>query len=191
MSSIEGLEELEVFIGLGSNQDSPEHQLIRAVTRLSEELELTRLSACYDSSPFEAPPQPDFLNAVAGFRAANEPEALLTLCKRIEQEHDRTEGAFRGPRTLDLDILLFGKRTVDSAPLRLPHMDLHRRRFVLAPMVEIAPEVKHPVFGLTMRELFDQCEDAGPVRRREAGGACWSMLVARSRLACGRVEPVA
>ena len=151
-------------------------------------MELTRLSSWYWSAPFESPPQPDFLNAVAGFETSLAPEALLDLCHRVEDSRGRTRDTFRGPRTLDLDILLHGETVCVSPRLTIPHADLHRRRFVLAPLVEVAPEIRHPSLGTSVRDLYHRCLDSSRVQPAELSRA-WSEMKSLAREA-NKVEPV-
>jgi len=163
--------------------------VVRAVRELSEAMELARLSSWYWSAPFEAPSQPDFLNAVAAFETNLAPEALLGLCNRVEHSQGRIRDLFRGPRTLDLDILLYADLVHESPTLTIPHVELHRRRFVLAPLCEIAPEIVHPSLGWCVRELYGRCPDPGPVRRVH-GSAEWAQLKAAARAPTNKVEPV-
>jgi 2-amino-4-hydroxy-6-hydroxymethyldihydropteridine diphosphokinase len=110
------------------------------------------------------PPQGPFLNAVAGGETALRPEALLEACLATEREMGRVRAERNGPRTIDVDILLFGGERRDAPRLVIPHPRLHERRFVLAPLAEVAPGLVHPVLGLDVRELLARCPDASAVR---------------------------
>jgi 2-amino-4-hydroxy-6-hydroxymethyldihydropteridine diphosphokinase len=103
------------------------------------------------------------VNAVAEVGFEGEPIELLRILRSIESLHRRKRSGRNAPRTLDLDILLFGARILQSPELTIPHPRLRERRFVLVPMVEIAPEVLDPISGLTMRELLSRCPDESAV----------------------------
>lgn len=120
-------------------------------------------SRFYRTEPVGGPPQPWFVNAVAAVRFSGGPFDLLRACRSIEALHERRRLVPMGPRTLDVDILLFGDGVVATPELTLPHPRLAERRFVLVPMVEIAPDVRDPSSGLTMRELLERCADASLV----------------------------
>ena len=147
------------FIGLGSNLEDPMFQLGEAVRQLRKVVILKGLSRVYRSEPFDAPPQPWFCNAVAHVAFDGSPDALLRLCQSIELAQGREREKACGPRTIDLDVLLAGETVVASGELTIPHSQLHRRRFVLVPMVELAPELVHPILGFSMRELLERCPD--------------------------------
>jgi 2-amino-4-hydroxy-6-hydroxymethyldihydropteridine diphosphokinase len=162
---IRHVEALTAYIGLGSNLGKPEQNLLEAVERLQEAgIEVLRLSNFYWSEPFEAPPQPWFVNAVVSVRSApGSALDLLRICQSIELRAGRERTIAKGPRTLDLDLLLFGDRMIQTAELVVPHRALAHRRFVLVPMVELGPDVVDPRSGLTMRELLGRCTDEGTV----------------------------
>ncbi|HHJ12991.1 MAG TPA: 2-amino-4-hydroxy-6-hydroxymethyldihydropteridine diphosphokinase [Gammaproteobacteria bacterium] len=133
--------ETRAWIGLGSNLDSPLDQVRAALTELAA-LPDTRLAACsrlYRSAPMGPPGQPDYINAVAGVDTGLPPQALLDALQAIERAHGRVRGEHWGPRTLDLDILLYGDLKLDSPRLHLPHPGLLARNFVLVPLAELAP----------------------------------------------------
>jgi 2-amino-4-hydroxy-6-hydroxymethyldihydropteridine diphosphokinase len=105
------------------------------------------------------------LNCVAKLKTEKMPKQLLTAILKIEQGMGRQRLQKKGPRTIDIDILLFGSSVIDSAGLTIPHPSMHERRFVLEPLVEIAPEVRHPVFKRTVRELLEDLPAGQGVRR--------------------------
>jgi 2-amino-4-hydroxy-6-hydroxymethyldihydropteridine diphosphokinase len=109
--------------------------------------------------------QPWFLNTVVEVRTLLEPDALILACLDAEKRAGRVRSTRNGPRPLDIDVLLYGDRIVDSPALKIPHPRYRYRRFVLAPLAEIAPDLSDPVSGLTMAQLLDLCPDPGVVRR--------------------------
>lgn len=164
-----------VFIGLGSNLGDREATLIRALQGLEQRgFRIGAVSSLYLTEPVDAPPQGAFLNAVARGETGLTPEALLDLCQALEAAAGRVRAEHHGPRTLDLDLLLFGELRRDTPRLRLPHPMLHRRRFVLAPLAEIAPDRRHPVLGLTLRELLAECPDTSQVVRHAPAERLWA-----------------
>ncbi len=152
------------FLGLGSNEGDPLRQIESALSELPERgVPVVRSSRLYRTEPVGGPPQDWYVNAVAEVRFEGEPIELLRVCRSIESLHGRKRPGKNAPRTLDLDILLFGARVLASAELTIPHSRLRERRFVLVPMVEIAPDVLDPISGLTMRELLSRCPDQSAV----------------------------
>jgi 2-amino-4-hydroxy-6-hydroxymethyldihydropteridine diphosphokinase len=152
------------FLGLGSNEGDPLRQIERALLELPERgVSLVRASSLYRTAPVGGPPQDWYVNAVAEVEFEGEPMELLRVCRSIESLHGRKRQGKNAPRTLDIDILLFGVRILDSPELTIPHPRLRERRFVLVPMVEIAPDFEDPVSGLTMRELLSRCSDESAV----------------------------
>jgi 2-amino-4-hydroxy-6-hydroxymethyldihydropteridine diphosphokinase len=121
------------------------------------------MSSLYLTEPVDAPPQEWFLNAVAGGETALPPEALLQACLDTERERGRVREVPRGPRTIDLDLLLYGDEVRDAPGLVLPHPRMHERRFVLVPLAEIAPTARHPILGLTAAEMLRLCPDRSQV----------------------------
>jgi 2-amino-4-hydroxy-6-hydroxymethyldihydropteridine diphosphokinase len=107
--------------------------------------------------------QQEFINQVVACETDLPPPALLDLCLRIEQEMGRVRTRDKGPRSIDLDLLLYGDLVLRAEGLNIPHPRLHLRRFVLIPLAEIAPRVIHPVLGLTIVELLARCPDQGLV----------------------------
>jgi 2-amino-4-hydroxy-6-hydroxymethyldihydropteridine diphosphokinase len=135
-----------VFIGLGSNLDNPQQQLTSALAELAAhpDLTLTAQSSLYASKPVGPQDQPDYVNAVAELHTQLSPEALLDVLQHIEKEHNRVRLRHWGERTLDLDILLYGTQTLNTARLIIPHAQMCQRSFVLYPLAEIAPDLTLP-----------------------------------------------
>ena len=131
-----------VYIGLGANLGDPRGQIegaLRALSRLPEN-RLDAVSRLYRTAPVGPRDQPDYVNAVARIETRLTPHELLLQCQAIESAHGRVRDATRwGPRTLDLDILLYDDSTCSEADLKLPHPEMHRRGFVLVPLADIAP----------------------------------------------------
>jgi len=158
-----------VYVGLGSNEGDRESYLVAALEALSliDAVIVLRCSPLFDSAPV-GPPQPRFLNAVVALDCGLGPQRLLAILQRIEQDLGRTRSRGRwGPRPIDLDILLWEGEVVADANLQVPHLELHKRRFALEPLVELAPDVKHPVLGVPVKELLARL-DPQDVRRLSA-----------------------
>jgi 2-amino-4-hydroxy-6-hydroxymethyldihydropteridine diphosphokinase len=156
------------YVGLGSNLDGPAAQVTRAFDELAA-LPDTRLMArspLYMSPPMGPQDQPDFVNAVAALETGLAPQVLLQMLLAIEVRHGRhRDGSHWGPRSLDLDILLYGDLLLDTPALKLPHPGLHERAFVLYPLADIAPELSVPGLG-PVHALLAACVDAR-IRRLE------------------------
>ena len=158
-----------VYIGLGSNLATPIEQLRSALAALAAlpQTGLIAQSSFYSSDPLGPADQPRYVNAVAALDTELSPLALLDALQTIELEQGRTRKAERwGPRTLDLDILLFGERLLDEPRLTVPHYHMHARAFVLYPLAEIAPDLKLPD-GRALTELLGACPYAGLERLSE------------------------
>jgi 2-amino-4-hydroxy-6-hydroxymethyldihydropteridine diphosphokinase len=163
----EGLRGVIAFIGIGSNMRDPVFQCREAVRRLGCEtgIRLVRVSALYRTEPVGKSDQPWFVNAVAEVRSGQRPRVLLETLKRIECEMGRIEGPRWGPRAIDLDLLLYGQEVVAEQGMVIPHPEMHRRRFVLEPLCELASYVVHPAFGVSARGLLDRLQDPARVER--------------------------
>jgi 2-amino-4-hydroxy-6-hydroxymethyldihydropteridine diphosphokinase len=136
-----------------------------ALAQLDVAEKLLAVSALYETQPVDLPDQPWFLNCAAAMETEKTPRELLQLALQIEAAMGRLRMRNKGPRNIDIDIVLFGDRVVDELGLKIPHPALHRRRFVLAPLVEIAPEARHPELGKTARELLAELPGGQTVRR--------------------------
>lgn len=146
------------YIGLGANLVEPVAQLQAAVTALGQlpETELVQVSRFYSSKPMGPQDQPDYVNAVAALNTRLTPLALLHALQQIELAHGRQRKAERwGPRTLDLDILLFGMQQIDHPELTVPHYGMRVREFVLYPLAELAPDLILPD-GVALNSLLQQ-----------------------------------
>jgi len=136
------------YVGLGANLGDRKAALRRAVERLGERVEVTGVSSFRDTEPIGYLDQPRFLNGVARIETELSPRALLDLMLLVERELGRTRNGPRyGPRTIDLDLLLYGEETLHQPGLTVPHPRLHERRFVLEPLVELDPELVVPGRG--------------------------------------------
>jgi 2-amino-4-hydroxy-6-hydroxymethyldihydropteridine diphosphokinase len=153
------------FIGIGSNRGNPADACREAVRNLSAtpEVRLLRCSSLYRTEPVGPHDQSWFINAVAEIRTSLPPRSLFEALKEIERRMGRTEGPKWGPRLIDLDLLLYGQEVVSQGDLLIPHPELHRRRFVLVPLCELASYAIHPAFGVSVRGLMDRLQDQGRV----------------------------
>ena len=156
------------YLALGSNLGEREENLREALRRLEcEKLCVARVSSIYETEPMYVADQPWFLNLVAEVDTDFFPMQLLSRIGRVEQEMGRRRVQPNGPRTIDIDILLYGAFVVSTPKLAIPHPRMTERRFVLEPMVELVPELRHPVLKKSMRELLAamQGSEGSPLRR--------------------------
>lgn len=145
------------YIALGSNIGDREQNLNRAVEmlRFSKNVEVTAVSSYINTAPVGYTEQPDFLNAVAEVRTSLSPYALLKVCRGIETSMKRERIIRWGPRTIDLDILLYGDLIMEDEQLTIPHPRMHERKFVLGPLNEIAPKQVHPIIQQSIHNLYN------------------------------------
>jgi 2-amino-4-hydroxy-6-hydroxymethyldihydropteridine diphosphokinase len=155
----------DAYIGLGSNLDDPEEQLRRAVSSLQQlpDTIIVRVSSFYRTKPVGPEGQPDYINAVVLLHTGLSARQLLEHMQAIENDHGRIRNTRWGPRTLDLDLLLYDSDIIKEDDLTVPHPEMHKRGFVLFPLYEIAPEISIPGYG-PVTDLL-QSVNAGDVEK--------------------------
>ena len=144
-----------VYLSLGSNVGDRVANLKTAIERLGKLGKVVAVSSFCETEPVEFAAQPWFLNCAVELDTEKMPKQLLAAILEIEKEMGRRRTQKKGPRTLDIDILLFGNSIIKMKGLTIPHPAMRERRFVLEPLAEIAPEARHPVFKRSVRELRD------------------------------------
>jgi 2-amino-4-hydroxy-6-hydroxymethyldihydropteridine diphosphokinase len=154
-----------VYLSLGSNLGDRAANLHRALILLGAFGRVATVSSFYETEPIELTAQPWFLNCAVRLETERMPKQLMKNILDLEREMGRRRQQNKGPRNIDIDILLFGSSIVETQGLTIPHPALQKRRFVLEPMAEIAPDVRHPVFKQTIRELRDALPLGQAVRK--------------------------
>ena len=156
------------YLSLGSNLGNREGMLQEALRLLqAPDLRVVRVSPVYETEPMELRDQPWFLNLVAEIETDLLPRQLLARTRKIEKELGRKRKVSKGPRTIDIDILLYGSFVIDTPDLQVPHPRMAERRFVLEPLAQLAPELRHPVLRRTVSELL--AATRGQVVREKSG----------------------
>jgi 2-amino-4-hydroxy-6-hydroxymethyldihydropteridine diphosphokinase len=154
-----------VYLSLGSNVGDRVENLQSAIGRLRNFGEVRSVSSFYETEPVEFTAQPWFLNCAVQLSTEKTAEEFLAGILEIERQFGRRRDQLKGPRTLDIDILLFGDFIVEAQGLTIPHPAMHQRRFVLEPLAEIAEEIWHPVLQRTVREMLDALPAGQAVRK--------------------------
>jgi 2-amino-4-hydroxy-6-hydroxymethyldihydropteridine diphosphokinase len=152
---------VNVFIALGTNLGDRAANLSAARQALAPDVQVLAVSPIYETPPWGVTDQPAFLNQVVHTQTGLAPRRLLDLLKRLESELGRVPGVRYGPRQIDLDILFYGDQTLDEPGLTIPHPRLHERAFVLVPLADLAPNLRHPVTGETVVEMLGKVDRSG------------------------------
>jgi 2-amino-4-hydroxy-6-hydroxymethyldihydropteridine diphosphokinase len=153
------------YLSLGSNLGDRASNLRAAVSQLKVAGHLLAVSGFYETQPVDVPNQPWFLNCVIALETEKTARQILDLALKTEVEMGRLRMSNKGPRNIDIDIVIFGDQVLNEHGLNIPHPGMARRRFVLEPLVEIAPDSRHPLLGKTARELLAELPDGQAVRR--------------------------
>jgi 2-amino-4-hydroxy-6-hydroxymethyldihydropteridine diphosphokinase len=155
-----------VYLSLGSNLGDRVKNLQQAIAALREAgINVTRTSSMYETEPVDYLDQPWFLNIAVAAETELAPAALLDILRQIETQMGSKKLIAKGPRLIDIDILLYGDQVIDTLELQVPHPRMPLRRFVLEPLAEIAPNARHPVSGLSVSEMLDRTPDKSAVRK--------------------------
>ena len=160
------IEPSRVYLSLGSNVGDREANLRVAIATLADAgVSVRKTSAIYETEPVDFLEQPWFLNCVVEGQTQRGPRPLLVALRGIEARMGSVKPIPKGPRLIDIDLLLYGDRIIDTPELQVPHPRMTQRRFVLVPLAEIAPEFRHPASGLTVSEMLQQTSDHAAVRQ--------------------------
>jgi 2-amino-4-hydroxy-6-hydroxymethyldihydropteridine diphosphokinase len=158
--------ETTVYLSLGSNIGDREKNLHTAITALAQaNVRLARISSFYETEPVDLREQPWFLNCVVQAETEVPPLDLLRALRGIESRMGSTKLVPKGPRLIDLDILLYGDESIDTPELQVPHPRMLQRRFVLVPLAEVAPHLRHPSWDATAEEMLVRTSDSSMVRK--------------------------
>ena len=159
---------MNYFLSLGSNLGDRKKNLTLALTLLEKEgVEILKVSSLYETQPVDFPSQPWFYNQLVEVRAKANPEAFLDLVKKIEQKMGRKHQLKKGPRIIDIDIILAEGYIIRKKELKIPHPRMEKRNFVLLPFVEISPDTVHPVLNEDMKTLWKKSNDSSIVKQIE------------------------
>jgi len=159
------------FIGIGSNVGDSVTNCLEAIERIAvfAHAKISRRSSLYWTEPIGSKDQEWFVNCVIEIETRHTPRELLRILQKIENDMGRIRGDKWGPRTIDLDILFYGQEIVQEQDLIVPHQELHKRRFVLVPLNEIAPYTIHPSYGISIKGLLARVDDKSVVELIEFG----------------------
>ena len=156
----------KVYLSLGSNLGDRAKNLREAIAAVRKAgIQVTRISSVYETEPVDYLDQPWFVNLAAEGETELAPAGLLEALRAIERQMGSEKLVPKGPRFIDMDILLYGDEVIDTPELQVPHPRMHLRRFVLEPLAEIAPDLRHPVLGLNVSEMLAQTPDKSVVRK--------------------------
>lgn len=155
---------INVFLGLGSNIGDRAGNIRAAADLISKNIgKIAKKSHLYETQPWGNTEQDLYINQVIMINTTSDPRDLLDKISKIERELGRERSEKWGPRSLDIDILFYGKRVIRDKGLEIPHPELHKRGFVLVPMMEIAPDLEHPILKKQIDELYMACNDLSEV----------------------------
>jgi 2-amino-4-hydroxy-6-hydroxymethyldihydropteridine diphosphokinase len=163
---------MRYFLSLGSNLGNREKNLINALLLMEKDgVEIMKVSSLYETQPVDFPSQPWFYNQLVEVRIKANPESLLDLVKKIEQKMGRKHLQKKGPRIIDIDIILAEGIVIQKKELWIPHPRMEKRNFILLPFVEISPDTVHPVLNEDMKTLWKKSDDSSTVKqiKRYAG----------------------
>ena len=159
----------DVYLGVGSNLGDKQGNIRKALDLLQEKCEVRAVSSLYNTEPVGFADQDWFLNGAVKIETELAPGELRFFLRSIEERLGKKNIRKNGPRTIDLDILFYGNRTIDEVGLTIPHPRLHERLFVLAPLEEICPDFVHPLLNRSVRELKSRLKDKHKVKKLSAG----------------------
>jgi 2-amino-4-hydroxy-6-hydroxymethyldihydropteridine diphosphokinase len=155
-----------VYLSLGSNVGDRAKNLQDALAALeAKSVHVVRVSSMYETEPVDYLDQPWFLNCAVQVEMQLPPLELLRALREIEAQMGSQKLVPKGPRLIDMDVLLYGDETIDTPELQVPHPRMHLRRFVLEPLAEIAPQARHPILGVTAKEILAHVQDESLVRK--------------------------
>lgn len=155
-----------IYVAFGANLGNPRQQIEQAIKTLNDRgVNVIDRSSWFETEPVHVDDQPWFLNLVVRAETSLDPHELLTLCQQVERQEGRVPSQRFGPRHLDIDILLYGRRHVESDTLVIPHPRMRERRFVLIPLLEIAPDLEDPVLNQPYADMLSRLDEGKKVLR--------------------------